>query len=123
MVTTTGISCDGASPPPEEPGPTTADLDCADFATQQEAHFTHTSSYRTGDYSDIYTVNALVPRGGRVLWRRPGRRLAKTLKRMLDHGHAITAPRIVALTSRYSCACRETTARAFSLLGARPSCS
>jgi hypothetical protein len=37
VVTTTGIACDGASPPPEEPPTTTADLDCADFAAQQEA--------------------------------------------------------------------------------------
>jgi hypothetical protein len=37
VVTTTGIACDGASPPPNEPPTTTADLDCADFATQQEA--------------------------------------------------------------------------------------
>ena len=37
MVTTTGIVCGGASPPPNQPPTTTADLDCADFATQQEA--------------------------------------------------------------------------------------
>jgi hypothetical protein len=37
VVTTTGIACQGASPLPEEPPTTTADLDCADFATQQEA--------------------------------------------------------------------------------------
>jgi len=37
VITTTGIACDGASPPPDEPPTTTADLDCADFATQQEA--------------------------------------------------------------------------------------
>jgi excalibur calcium-binding domain-containing protein len=37
VVTTTGIACQGASQPPEEPPTTTADLDCADFATQQEA--------------------------------------------------------------------------------------
>src|SRR5215217_2588716 len=37
VVTTTGIACQGASPPPDEPPTTTADLDCADFATQQEA--------------------------------------------------------------------------------------
>jgi hypothetical protein len=37
VVTTTDIACDGASPPPEESPTTTADLDCADFATQQEA--------------------------------------------------------------------------------------
>ena len=47
---------------------------------------------------------------------------AKTLKRMLDHGQAITAPRIVTLRSRYSSRA-QTTARAFSLLGARPSYS
>jgi len=35
--TTTEIACNGASPPPDEPPTTTADLDCADFATQQEA--------------------------------------------------------------------------------------
>ena len=37
VVTTAGIACQGASPPPSEPPTTTADLDCADFATQQEA--------------------------------------------------------------------------------------
>jgi hypothetical protein len=37
MVTTTDIACDGASPPPEETPTTTADLDCADFATHGEA--------------------------------------------------------------------------------------
>ena len=37
MVTTTEIACDGASPPPSEPPTAAADLDCADFATQQEA--------------------------------------------------------------------------------------
>ena len=37
VVTTTDIACDGASPPPEETPTTTADLDCADFASQQEA--------------------------------------------------------------------------------------
>jgi Tol biopolymer transport system component len=37
VVTTTDIACDGTSPPPDEPPTTTADLDCADFATQQEA--------------------------------------------------------------------------------------
>jgi Excalibur calcium-binding domain len=37
VVTTTEIACDGASPPPSEPPTAAADLDCADFATQQEA--------------------------------------------------------------------------------------
>src|SRR5687768_15108961 len=37
VVTTTEIACDGASQPPSEPPTTAADLDCADFATQQEA--------------------------------------------------------------------------------------
>jgi Excalibur calcium-binding domain len=37
VVTTTNIACDGASPPPNQPPTTTTDLDCADFATQQEA--------------------------------------------------------------------------------------
>jgi hypothetical protein len=37
VVTTAGIACEGASPPPDEPPTTTADLNCADFATQQEA--------------------------------------------------------------------------------------
>jgi Excalibur calcium-binding domain len=37
VVTTTGIACDGASQPPDESPTTTADLNCADFATQQEA--------------------------------------------------------------------------------------
>jgi hypothetical protein len=37
VVSTAGIACQGASPPPNQPPTTTADLDCADFATQQEA--------------------------------------------------------------------------------------
>jgi hypothetical protein len=37
VVTTTGIACQGASPPPNQPPTTTADLDCADFATHGEA--------------------------------------------------------------------------------------
>jgi hypothetical protein len=37
VVTTTGIACQGASPPPNQPPTTTEDLDCANFATQQEA--------------------------------------------------------------------------------------
>jgi Excalibur calcium-binding domain len=37
VVTTTGIACEGASPPPSEPPTSTEDLDCADFATQREA--------------------------------------------------------------------------------------
>jgi LPXTG-motif cell wall-anchored protein len=39
VVTTTGIACQGGGtiPPPEEPPTTTEDLDCADFATQEEA--------------------------------------------------------------------------------------
>ena len=37
VVTTAGIACEGASPPPSEPTTSAEDLDCADFATQQEA--------------------------------------------------------------------------------------
>ena len=37
VVTTTGIACQGASQPPSEPPTTTADFDCADFATHGEA--------------------------------------------------------------------------------------
>jgi hypothetical protein len=37
VVTTTGIACEGASPPSGEPPASTEDLDCANFATQQEA--------------------------------------------------------------------------------------
>ena len=37
VVTTTNIACDAASQPPNQPPTTTTDLDCADFATQQDA--------------------------------------------------------------------------------------
>jgi hypothetical protein len=37
VVSTAGIACNGASPPPNEPLTSTEDLDCASFATQQEA--------------------------------------------------------------------------------------
>ena len=39
VVTTAGIACQGGGtiPPPEEPPTTMEDLDCADFATKQEA--------------------------------------------------------------------------------------
>jgi hypothetical protein len=38
VVSTAGIACQGASPPPNnEPPTSTEDLNCADFATQQEA--------------------------------------------------------------------------------------
>jgi hypothetical protein len=37
VVATTGIACEGASPPTTEPPTSTEDLDCADFATQQGA--------------------------------------------------------------------------------------
>src|SRR5215211_2532999 len=37
VVSTAGIGCEGASPPPNEAPTSTEDLDCADFATQQEA--------------------------------------------------------------------------------------
>ena len=37
VVSTAGIACEGASPPPNQPPPSTEDLDCANFATQQEA--------------------------------------------------------------------------------------
>ena len=37
VVSTAGIACEGASPPPNEPPTSTEDLDCADFATQREA--------------------------------------------------------------------------------------
>jgi hypothetical protein len=38
VVSTAGIACEGASPPLNEPPTSTEDLDCANFATQQEAH-------------------------------------------------------------------------------------
>jgi hypothetical protein len=37
VVTTAGIACEGAGPPSNEPPTSTEDLDCANFATQQEA--------------------------------------------------------------------------------------
>jgi hypothetical protein len=37
VVSTAGIACEGASPPLNEPPTSTEDLDCANFATQQEA--------------------------------------------------------------------------------------
>jgi Excalibur calcium-binding domain len=37
VVTTAGIACEGASSPPSEPPTSTEDLDCPNFATQQEA--------------------------------------------------------------------------------------
>jgi Excalibur calcium-binding domain len=37
VVTTAGIACEGASPPPNEPPTSTEELDCANFVTQQEA--------------------------------------------------------------------------------------
>jgi Excalibur calcium-binding domain len=37
VVSTAGIACQGTSPTPSAPPTTTADLDCADFATQREA--------------------------------------------------------------------------------------
>src|SRR5215207_6321866 len=37
VVSTAGIACNGASPPPNEAPTSTEDLDCASFATQQEA--------------------------------------------------------------------------------------
>ena len=40
VVTTAGIACEVASSSPNEPPTTTADLDCADFATQREAQAT-----------------------------------------------------------------------------------
>jgi hypothetical protein len=37
VVSTAGIACESASPPPNEPPTSTEDLDCANFATHGEA--------------------------------------------------------------------------------------